>query len=187
MIVIIDNYDSFTYNLYQYIGEIQSDIKVYRNDKITLEKLNHMNISHLIVSPGPKFPKDAGISVEAIRNIGKKIPTLGVCLGHQAIAEAFGGKIIQGKKAVHGKISKIHHNGDDLFKGLDNPLNVMRYHSLVVDRQLLPSTLKITAESIDEEIMGIKHIEYPIYGLQFHPESISTDRGKDMLKNFLNI
>ncbi len=187
MIVIIDNYDSFTYNLYQYVGEIQEDIKVIRNDKISIEELKQMDISHIIISPGPKFPKDAGISIELVKTIGKKIPILGVCLGHQAIGEAFGGKIVHAKETVHGKVSKIYHNESGLFEGIENPLNAVRYHSLVVDRKLLPEAFEITAESPDGEIMGIKHKEYPIYGIQFHPESISTQKGKEILIKFLNL
>ncbi|SHJ66175.1 anthranilate synthase component 2 [Geosporobacter subterraneus DSM 17957] len=185
MIVIIDNYDSFTYNLYQYVGEIHPDVRVFRNDKVTTAELLQMDISHLIISPGPGFPKDAGISMEAVKGLGKKIPTLGVCLGHQAIGEAFGGYIVHAQKAVHGKTSKILHNGEHLFQGLENPLDVTRYHSLVVDRKKLPKELEITAESSEGEIMGVKHKAYPIYGLQFHPESISTQRGKEMLRKFL--
>ena len=185
MIVIIDNYDSFTYNLYQYVGEAQPHIQVIRNNKITMEELEQMDISHLIISPGPGFPKEAGISIQAIRTLGRKIPTLGVCLGHQAIGEAFGGQIVHAQKAVHGKVSRIEHNGRDLFKGLESPLGVTRYHSLIVEKKLLPKALEVTAESLEGEIMGIKHREYPIYGVQFHPESISTEKGKEIIKNFL--
>ncbi len=187
MIVIIDNYDSFTYNLYQYLGELQPDIQVIRNDKVDLDELKQMDISHLIISPGPRFPKDAGISLEAVRTLGRKIPILGVCLGHQTIGEAFGGKVVHAKKMVHGKVSRIHHNKNDLFEDLETPLKVTRYHSLVVDRKLLPKVLEITAESDDGEIMGIKHRAYPIFGLQFHPESISTEKGKEMLRKFLTL
>lgn len=185
MIAIIDNYDSFTYNLYQYLGELNSDIKVFRNDKVGLDELENMDISHLVISPGPGYPKDAGISKEAIRIFGKRIPVLGVCLGHQAIGEIFGGSIVHAQKAVHGKISRIQHNGKHLFEGLKNELAVTRYHSLVIDRKSLPEDLEITAESLEGEIMGVKHKEYPIFGLQFHPESISTERGKEMLGKFL--
>ncbi|WP_330389690.1 aminodeoxychorismate/anthranilate synthase component II [Geosporobacter ferrireducens] len=183
--MIIDNYDSFTYNLYQYIGEIHGDVEVFRNDKVTVAELQGMDISHLVISPGPGFPKDAGISMEVVKVLGKKIPTLGVCLGHQAIGEAFGGHIVHAQKTVHGKISKVFHNEKGLFEGLENPLNVTRYHSLAVDRKALPEELEITAESVDGEIMGIRHKDYPIYGLQFHPESISTQRGKELLRKFL--
>ena len=185
MIVIIDNYDSFTYNLYQYLGELNPDIKVFRNDKVSLDELENMDISHLVISPGPGYPKDAGISKEAIRILGKRIPILGVCLGHQAIGEVFGGSIVHAQKAVHGKISRIQHNAKYLFEGLKNELIVTRYHSLIIDKKGLPVNLEITAESLEGEIMGVKHKEYPIFGLQFHPESISTERGKEMIGKFL--
>ncbi|MGD9677370.1 MAG: aminodeoxychorismate/anthranilate synthase component II [Vulcanibacillus sp.] len=187
MIVIIDNYDSFTYNLFQYVGEINPDVQVYRNDKITISELKAMDISHLIISPGPGFPKDAGISIRAIKELGKDLPLLGVCLGHQAIAEAFGGKIIHAKEMVHGKTSLIKHNGEDLFAGIDNPLKATRYHSLIVDKKKIPVDLIITANSLDGEIMGLRHKKYPIFGVQFHPESIATDFGKQLIKNFLEI
>ncbi len=187
MIVIIDNYDSFTYNLYQYIGEINPDVQVFRNDKISIDQLKAMNISHLIISPGPGFPKDAGISIEVIKELGKDIPILGVCLGHQAIAEAFGGRIIHAKEMVHGKTSLIEHDEKGLFKGIGKPLTATRYHSLVVDKELIPNDLIITAYSLDGEIMGLEHKKHPIYGVQFHPESIATDCGKQLIRNFLEI
>ncbi|MCY6355685.1 anthranilate synthase component II [Clostridium sp. ZS2-4] len=186
MIVIIDNYDSFTYNLYQYVGEINPEVKVFRNDEVTIEKLKQMDIDHIIISPGPGFPKDSGISKEVIKTFGKDIPTLGVCLGHQCIGEVFGGWIVHAKEMVHGKTSMITHNEMDLFKGLENPLRVTRYHSLVVERHSIDDELIITAESSDGEIMGLKHKNYPIFGVQFHPESIATQNGKELLKNFLN-
>lgn len=186
MIIIIDNYDSFTYNLYQYVGEINQEVKVFRNDEVTIEILKQMDIDHIIISPGPGFPKDSGISKEVIKTFGKDIPILGVCLGHQCIGEVFGGRIIHAKEMVHGKTSMITHNEMDLFKGLENPLRVTRYHSLVVERDSIDDELIITAESSDGEIMGLKHKEYPIFGLQFHPESIATQDGKELLKNFLN-
>lgn len=187
MILIIDNYDSFTYNLYQFVGEINPNVQVYRNDHITIEEMKDMQISHIIISPGPGYPKDAGISKEVIKVFGKKIPVLGVCLGHQAIAEAFGSKIIEAPKMVHGKTSIIKHNKQDLFKGIKNPLEVMRYHSLIAENSSLSDELEITAITSENEIMGLKHKEYPIYGLQFHPESIMTDCGKQMIANFLEI
>jgi len=187
LILIIDNYDSFTYNLYQYVGEIDGDVKVYRNDEITIEELKKMSIDHIIISPGPGFPKDSGISTEVIRTFGKYIPILGVCLGHQAIGEVFGGRIIHADEAVHGKTSMIYHDGTCLFKGLPNPLKVVRYHSLVVDNRTIPGELMVTAKSSQGEVMGLRHRKYPIYGLQFHPESISTDGGKEILNNFLKI
>ncbi|WP_330396843.1 aminodeoxychorismate/anthranilate synthase component II [Anaeromicrobium sediminis] len=185
--MIIDNYDSFTYNLYQYVGEVNQNVKVYRNDEITIEELEKMNITHIIISPGPGFPKDSGISMEVIKRFGKHIPILGVCLGHQGIGEVFGGRIVHGKNIIHGKTSIIDHNEKDLFKGLENPLKVTRYHSLVVDSGFVPDELVITARSCDGEIMALKHRKYPIYGVQFHPESIATHGGKDILNNFLKL
>lgn len=187
MIVIIDNYDSFTYNLYQYIGEINPDVKVFRNDAITIEELMKMDIKHIVISPGPGFPSDSGISKDVIEKLGKHIPILGVCLGHQAIGEIFGGKMVHAKKMVHGKTSMIKHNETDLFKDVKNSLEVTRYHSLVVEKASISDELIITAESSDGEIMGLKHKKYPIYGVQFHPESISTEGGKKILKNFLEL
>lgn len=187
MIVIIDNYDSFTYNLYQYIGEINPDVKVFRNDAITIEELMKMDIKHIIISPGPGFPSDSGISKNVIKKLGKDIPILGVCLGHQAIGEVFGGKIVHANKMIHGKTSMIKHNETDLFKDVQNPLEVTRYHSLVVEKNSISDELIITAQSSDGEIMGLKHKKYPIYGVQFHPESISTKGGKKILKNFLEL
>ncbi|WZL74086.1 aminodeoxychorismate/anthranilate synthase component II [Clostridiaceae bacterium 35-E11] len=185
MIVIIDNYDSFTYNLYQYVGEIHPEVKVYRNNEVTIEELKKMDITHIIISPGPKFPKDSEISMEVIKEFRKDIPILGVCLGHQAIGEVFGGRIVHAQNMVHGKTSIIHHNEMDLFKGLENPLTVTRYHSLVVDKTSIPEELIITAKSCEGEIMGLRHRKYPLFGVQFHPESIATNRGKELLKNFL--
>lgn len=191
MVVIIDNYDSFTYNLYQYIGSLNPKVKVYRNDRITIEELENMDISHLVISPGPGYPRDAGISKEVIEKLGGKVPILGVCLGHQAIGEVFGGTVIRGKRPVHGKTSIIQHNEMDLFKGIVNNLEVARYHSLVVDKMRIKSLqdkeLEITAISSDGEIMGLKHKKYPIFGIQFHPESIATVNGMKMIENFLNM
>ncbi|ABR47290.1 glutamine amidotransferase of anthranilate synthase [Alkaliphilus metalliredigens QYMF] len=187
MIVIIDNYDSFTYNLYQYIGEINPEVMVFRNDKVSLVELKEMDISHIIISPGPGFPTDTGISKVVIKELGIKIPILGVCLGHQAIGEAFGGKVVHAKRAIHGKISLIQHNQDDVFEGIEKPLKATRYHSLVVEVDSFPEELEITATSDDGEIMGLKHKKHPIFGLQFHPESIATEGGKKMIRNFLNI
>ncbi|MFT9496721.1 anthranilate synthase component II [Anaerosolibacter sp.] len=187
MIVIIDNYDSFTYNLYQYVGEINPAVEVFRNDAVTIKDLRGMNISHIIISPGPGFPKDAGISQEVVRELGKEIPILGICLGHQGIGEAFGGKVLHAKEMVHGKTSLIHHNEKGIFEGLANPLKATRYHSLVVDRDTLPAELKITAEGPAGEIMGLQHKNYPIFGVQFHPESIATKEGRKILKNFLSM
>jgi anthranilate synthase/aminodeoxychorismate synthase-like glutamine amidotransferase len=187
MIVIIDNYDSFTYNLYQYVGQINPDVKVYRNDAITLEALEAMDISHIIISPGPGFPNESGISKKVIEALGPKIPVLGVCLGHQAIAEVYGGSIVHAVKPVHGKTSLIHHDEENLFQGLSNPLVGMRYHSLLLKQDEVPESLLVTAISPEGEIMGIKHKDYPIFGLQFHPESIATECGMDIIRNFLRI
>lgn len=187
MILIIDNYDSFTYNLYQYIGEIYTDIKVVRNDKITVEAIGDIkNLEGIIISPGPGTPEDAGICIDVIKEFAGKIPLLGICLGHQAMGEAFGGDVVRAENIKHGKTSIIKHNGEGLFKGVKNPLEVMRYHSLVVKKDTFPKELEITAESLDDNvIMGLKHREYEVYGLQFHPESIITEDGKKMIKNFV--
>ena len=188
MILIIDNYDSFTYNLYQYTGEINPDVEVYRNDKITVEEIKEKNPSHIIISPGPGFPKDAGISIEVIKKLGKSIPVLGVCLGHQSIGEAYGAKIIHAKELVHGKAKEIEVSNEcELFKGLPKKIRGGRYHSLIVEKNSLPEELKVTAKTSDGEIMGLEHIKHPVYGIQFHPESILTEGGKEMLQNFLNI
>ncbi|MPW26715.1 aminodeoxychorismate/anthranilate synthase component II [Alkalibaculum sp. M08DMB] len=187
MIVIIDNYDSFTYNLYQFVGELNPNVEVFRNDVITVEEIMKMKVSHIIISPGPGYPKDAGISKDVIRVLGKEIPILGVCLGHQAIAEVFGSKIIEANRMVHGKTSMIKHNGRDLFRGIVNPLEVMRYHSLIVEESSISEVLEVTASIEENEVMGIKHKHYPIYGVQFHPESIMTNSGKALIKNFLDL
>ncbi|MCX7747517.1 MAG: aminodeoxychorismate/anthranilate synthase component II [Clostridia bacterium] len=188
MILIIDNYDSFTYNLYQYIGEINPDIEVYRNDKITVSQIKDKNPSHIIISPGPGFPKDAGISIEVIREMGKTTPILGVCLGHQAIGEAFGGKVVHAKELMHGKASDVDvANRCKIFDSLPERIRVGRYHSLIVENETLPEELIITAKTTDGEIMGLKHKEYPVFGIQFHPESILTPDGKTMLRNFLEV
>ncbi|WP_010234742.1 anthranilate synthase component II [Clostridium arbusti] len=186
MILIIDNYDSFTYNLYQYIGEIYTDIKVVRNDEIKAEDIERMDVEGIILSPGPGTPEKAGICVEVIKRYGSKIPILGICLGHQAIGYAYGGNIVRTKNIKHGKTSDIKHNGEDMFENVSNPVKVMRYHSLVVDKETFPKELTITAESLDDGvIMGLKHKKYDVYGLQFHPESIITEQGKVMIKNFV--
>lgn len=187
MILIIDNYDSFTYNLYQYIGEIYTDMKVVRNDEIKAEDIGNIkNLEGIIISPGPGTPEKAGICVEVIRKYAAKVPILGICLGHQAIGYAFGGKIVRAQYIKHGKTSKIKHDGKNLFKNIKAPLEVMRYHSLIVDKVSLPQELQITAESLDDNvIMGLKHKKYKVYGLQFHPESIITEEGKKIIKNFV--
>ncbi|MEI6863333.1 MAG: aminodeoxychorismate/anthranilate synthase component II [Candidatus Omnitrophota bacterium] len=187
MILVIDNYDSFTYNLVQYLGELGAELRVYRNDKITLEEIKRIAPEKILISPGPGEPKDAGISEDVIRTFGSRTPILGVCLGHQAIGEVFGGHVVGAKNLMHGKTSKIYHNGKDLFKGIKNPFDATRYHSLIVERDSLPKVLEISAETKDKEIMGVSHREYPIYGVQFHPESILTVEGKKLLGNFLRL
>lgn len=188
MILIIDNYDSFTYNLYQYIGEINPDIEVHRNNKITVEEVRNKKPSHIIISPGPGFPKDAGITVELIRSLSGSIPLLGVCLGHQAIGEAYGGRVVHAKELMHGKTSEVElANECELFATLPRTVTIGRYHSLIVEEESLPQELKITARTLDGQIMGLRHIIHPVYGIQFHPESILTPAGKEMLANFLKI
>jgi 3-deoxy-7-phosphoheptulonate synthase len=186
MIVIIDNYDSFTYNLAQYIGELGEEVQVYRNDAVTPEEVEALNPSHIIISPGPGDPSDAGISRDVIRQLGPRIPTLGVCLGHQCIGEVFGGKVVRAPRLMHGKTSPIQHNGDPLFKGVPGPFEATRYHSLVVEPESFPEELKITAQTAKGEIMGLRHREYPIVGVQFHPESVLTPYGKQILQNFVS-
>ena len=189
MILMIDNYDSFTYNLVQYLGELKADLKVYRNDQITLAQIKKLQPKKIVISPGPGRPEDAGISVEMICELGGKIPILGVCLGHQAIGYAFGGKIIQAKHLMHGKTSQIQHNRKEIFKNLDNPFEATRYHSLVIDPKSLPNCLEVTAwtKDKDKEIMGVRHKQFPLWGVQFHPESILTKAGKGLLNNFLKL
>jgi len=187
MILVIDNYDSFTYNLVQYLGELKADLKVLRNDAITLDEIKKMRPSRILISPGPGRPEDAGITVELIKTFAGKLPILGVCLGHQAIGYAFGGKIIGAKRLMHGKVSQISHDGKDLFRGLPNPFEATRYHSLVIDSKALPDCLKVTATSEDKEIMGVRHKKFALYGVQFHPESILTEGGMKLLENFLKL
>jgi anthranilate synthase/aminodeoxychorismate synthase-like glutamine amidotransferase len=183
---MIDNYDSFTYNLVQYFGELGADIEVFRNDKITVSKIAKLKPKKIVISPGPGRPEDAGISCEIIRVFAGKIPILGVCLGHQAIGYVYGGRIVGAKKLMHGKTSMIYHNGKSIFKGIPNPFEATRYHSLLVEKKTLPECLEITARTKENEIMGLKHKKYPVWGVQFHPESILTKPGKDILANFLN-
>jgi len=185
MLLMIDNYDSFTYNIVQYFGELGEDVRTVRNDAISLEQIADLNPDRICVSPGPKSPKDAGVSVDVLREFAGKKPILGVCLGHQAIGEAFGGKIIRAKQVMHGKTSKIAHTGEGVFKGLPSPFTVIRYHSLAIERASLPSCLEVTAWTDDGEIMGVRHKEFDIEGVQFHPESILSEHGHAMLKNFL--
>ncbi len=187
MLLVIDNYDSFTYNLVQYLGELGQDIGVYRNDKITLKEIESLKPEKIVISPGPCTPKEAGISVDLIKQFAGKIPILGVCLGHQSIGYALGGEIIHAKKLMHGKTSMINHDGKTIFKNLPNPFEATRYHSLVIERESIPDELEISAETDDGEIMGVRHKEYIIEGVQFHPESILTKVGKDLLRNFLKL
>jgi len=188
-ILVIDNYDSFVYNLVQYVGELGAEPSVYRNDEITLERAMKIHPDGIIISPGPGTPEDTryfGVCTEILQTMSPKIPTLGVCLGHQGIISTFGGKIIHAKRLMHGKTSLIRHDGKRLFKGVENPFKATRYHSLVGDRETIPSCLEITAESIEDgEIMGVRHVEYLIEGVQFHPESILTTHGKRIIRNFL--
>lgn len=188
MILIIDNYDSFTYNLYQYIGELNPDVEVYRNDKITVEGVIEKRPSHIVISPGPGFPKDAGISTDLIKKAGRFIPVLGVCLGHQAIGEAFGGKVVHAGELVHGKASEVEIDAEsELFKSIPKRIRVGRYHSLIVENSSLPADLKVTAKTLEGEIMGLQHKTHPVFGIQFHPESVLTPEGKKILRNFLDV
>jgi len=187
MILVIDNYDSFTYNLVQYLGELGADLKVARNDALTLDDIKHMNPERIVISPGPGRPESAGISIDIIKNLAGKIPILGVCLGHQCIGAAYGGNIIRAKNIMHGKTSLIHHNARDLFKDISDPFEATRYHSLLIENESLPSCLEITAWTETHEIMGVRHRYLPLWGVQFHPESILTIAGKDILKNFLKL
>lgn len=185
MILVIDNYDSFTYNLVQYLGELGEQVEVYRNDEIDIEGIEKLQPNHLLLSPGPCTPNEAGITLDVIAHFKGKIPIFGVCLGHQAIGQAFGGKVVRAQRLMHGKTSPIYHEGQSVFKGLPSPFTATRYHSLLVERESLPECLEITASTEEGEIMGLRHREYPIEGVQFHPESIITDHGHQMLRNFL--
>lgn len=190
MLLMIDNYDSFTYNVVQYLGELKADVKVVRNDELTLEEALALKPERLVISPGPCTPNEAGISVAAIKAFAGKIPILGICLGHQSIGQAFGGTIVRAREVMHGKTSMIHHKGEGVFRGLDNPFEATRYHSLVIEKETLPDCLEITAwtETADgqvDEIMGVRHRDYAVEGVQFHPESILTQHGHDLLRNFL--
>ena len=186
MLLMIDNYDSFTYNLVQYLAEIGQEVEVVRNDKISIEEINKLNPQYIVISPGPCTPNEAGISLELVEAFKGKIPILGVCLGHQSIGQAFGGKIIHAQTIMHGKTSKISHNNKGVFRGIKDPFIATRYHSLVIEKQTLPNCFDITAWTDDNEIMGIKHKELAIEGVQFHPESILSEYGHDLLKNFLD-
>jgi len=190
MLLMIDNYDSFTFNIVQYFGELGADVRVYRNDEITIEQIEALKPDHLVISPGPCTPHEAGISVEAIKHFAGKLPILGVCLGHQSIGQAFGGKIVHAREVMHGKTSPIHHANTGVFNDLANPFLATRYHSLVIDQASLPDCLEVTAwtevNGKRDEIMGVRHKTLDIQGVQFHPESILTEHGHDMLKNFLD-
>jgi anthranilate synthase/aminodeoxychorismate synthase-like glutamine amidotransferase len=187
MLVMIDNYDSFTYNLVQYLGELGEDVRVFRNNKITVKEIERMSPERIVISPGPCTPKEAGISVETIQYFAGKLPILGVCLGHQSIGAAFGGEIIRAPRLMHGKTSLIHHDGKNLFEGLPDPFEATRYHSLLIKKENKPDCLEITAWTDQGEIMGVRHKEFIIEGVQFHPESILTVVGKDLLRNFLSL
>lgn len=192
MLLMIDNYDSFTYNIVQYLGELGADVRVYRNDAITLDEIERLAPEKIVISPGPCTPNEAGISVETIHHFGGKIPILGICLGHQSIGQAFGGKIVRANKVMHGKLSEMHHYGKGVFAGLSNPFTATRYHSLVIEKDSLPECLEITAwtelpDGRVDEIMGVRHRTLEIEGVQFHPESILSEHGHQLLKNFLDV
>jgi anthranilate synthase/aminodeoxychorismate synthase-like glutamine amidotransferase len=183
---MIDNYDSFTYNLVQYLGELGANLVVHRNDKITLDQIEALAPEKIVISPGPCTPREAGISCDLIRQFAGRVPLLGVCLGHQCIGDVFGGDVVRAGRLMHGKTSMIHHNGEQIFEDLDNPFEATRYHSLIVKKETLPDCFELTAWTDQDEIMGLRHKDYPIWGVQFHPESILTVEGKKLLKNFLN-
>ena len=185
MILVIDNYDSFTYNIVQELGELGAELTVYRNDKITVDEIRALKPDRIVISPGPGYPLDAGVSLELIRELGAEVPTLGVCLGHQAIGEAYGGVVVHAPELMHGKTSMIHHRGDTIFGDIPDPFEATRYHSLIVEEASLPDCLMITARTAGGEIMGIRHKQHPVIGVQFHPESILTTYGMKMLGNFM--
>jgi anthranilate synthase/aminodeoxychorismate synthase-like glutamine amidotransferase len=187
MLLMIDNYDSFTYNLVQYFGELGEEVKVYRNDKITVEEIEKLRPARIVISPGPCTPREAGVSVEAIRRFSGTLPLLGVCLGHQSLAVAYGGEVIRAPRLMHGKTSLMQHDGKTIYRGLPNPFEATRYHSLIVNRANLPACFEVTAETADGEIMGMRHRTLGVEGVQFHPESILTTSGKDLLRNFLKL
>ncbi len=185
MILMIDNYDSFTYNLVQYLGELGANLVVHRNDKITLDQIEDLAPEKVVISPGPCTPREAGISCKLIRHFAGRVPLLGVCLGHQCIGDVFGGEVVRAGRLMHGKTSMIYHNGQELFANLEHPFEATRYHSLIVAKETLPDCLELTAWTDQDEVMGIRHKDYPIWGVQFHPESILTREGKKLLGNFL--
>lgn len=185
MFLMIDNYDSFVYNLVRYLEELQEDVKICRNDKLTIEDIEKMKPQGIIISPGPKSPEDSGICVEVIKRFAGKIPILGICLGHQSIGYAFGGSIVKGKEPVHGKVFEVYHKGKGVFEGIKNPVKVTRYHSLIIEKESLPESLEVTSETADGVIMGVRHKKFLVEGVQFHPEAELTEYGHEMLKNFL--
>ena len=187
MLLVIDNYDSFTYNLVQYFGELGADPVVKRNDAVTANEVEKMRPDKIVISPGPGTPADAGISMDLIRRFGPKLPILGVCLGHQSIGEVYGGKVVRAERLMHGKTSPIRHDGKGVFAGLPNPFEATRYHSLLVENKSVPACLEVTADTAEGEIMGLRHREFPVHGVQFHPESILSKEGKDLLANFLKM
>jgi anthranilate synthase/aminodeoxychorismate synthase-like glutamine amidotransferase len=187
MVLVIDNYDSFTYNLVQYLGELKVELRVHRNDQITLDQIRALNPERILVSPGPCSPRESGLSNDIIRAFGASTPVFGVCLGHQCIGHTFGAEVVVNYRMMHGKVSPIHHNGRDLFAGMPNPFQATRYHSLVIKRESLPACLEVTAETDEGEIMGVRHKELPIWGVQFHPESILTQEGRTIIRNFLTL
>ena len=187
MILMIDNYDSFTYNLFQYLGELGQDVRVFRNDQISVNDIAALKPDHIVISPGPCTPNEAGISVATVERFGGRIPILGVCLGHQSIGQAYGGKVVRAKQLMHGKTSMIQHRGEGVFSGLPSPFEATRYHSLVIERESLPACLEVTAWTDDGEIMGVRHREHAVEGVQFHPESLLTEHGHKLLANFLGI
>jgi len=189
MVFVLDNYDSFTYNLVQYLGELGAEVEVRRNDQVSIAEIEALRPERIVISPGPCTPADAGISVELIRHFAEKVPVLGVCLGHQAIGEAFGGKVVRAKNIMHGKTSRVEHDGKTIFKGLESPMTATRYHSLIVADDHLPPELEVSAHTVERDgtqvIMGLRHRKFPVEGVQFHPESVLTDEGKKLVKNFL--
>lgn len=191
MVFVLDNYDSFTYNLVQYLGELGAEVEVRRNDQITVEGIEELRPERILISPGPCTPRDAGISVELIRHFAGKVPLLGVCLGHQAIVEAFGGRVVRAKNLMHGKTSQVEHDGKTIFLGLTSPMTATRYHSLIVEKESLPAELDVSAETREKDgsrvIMGLRHKEFPVEGVQFHPESVLTEQGKKLVQNFLRV
>jgi anthranilate synthase/aminodeoxychorismate synthase-like glutamine amidotransferase len=187
MVVLIDNYDSFTYNIVQYLGELGAELRVFRNDAVTVGEIEKLKPAQIVISPGPGGPRDAGISCEVISRFSGTVPLLGVCLGHQCIGHVFGGKVIGAQRLMHGKTSQVYHDGTGIFAGIASPLRATRYHSLIIERKSFPRSLAVTAWTREKEIMGLCHREYPVFGVQFHPESIMTEAGKELLKNFLRM